>query len=432
MVQEGEFESTFARLASGPTLARIPFDISKAGKPHPMSLTREKLDQAAGLVASSDIDVWLTFVRETAMGGDPVLPLILNGGLTWQSALIVSRSGRRIAIVGNYDADPLEASGDWDEVVRYVQSIRESLIAELESLVSHGGRIGVNFSLDNEKSDGLTHGMFLQLERYLAGTRFEGSLVSADPIVSALRGQKTHEEIRRMKMAISATDQMFEDIASFARIGVTERAVYDHVHRLARERGLGFSWDPVGDPIVNSGPDSMIGHGIPSETITIQSGHIFHIDLGLIVDEYSSDIQRSWYVADSGEPHVPEDVQRAFDAIHGAISAGVAVMKPGSIGKDVDLAARQFLTDAGYPEYMHAFGHQVGRAAHDGGALLGPEWDRYGRAPLMPLQANQVFTAELGVELPGRGYLGLEEMVRVTDNGVEWLTNRQNEILVLG
>lgn len=107
-------------------------------------------------------------------------------------------------------------------------------------------------------------------------------------------------------------------------------------------------------------------------------------------------------------------------------------MKPGSIGKDVDLAARQFLTDAGYPEYMHAFGHQVGRAAHDGGALLGPEWDRYGRAPLMPLQANQVFTAELGVELPGRGYLGLEEMVRVTDNGVEWLTNRQNEILVLG
>src|SRR5437773_2291563 len=99
-------------------------------------LTTEKLVQAAALVAASDIDVWLTFDRETCEGGDPVLPLIVEGGLTWQSALMVSRDGKKIAVVGNFDAEPLRASGDWDEVIPYVQSIRDPLVEALNILFS--------------------------------------------------------------------------------------------------------------------------------------------------------------------------------------------------------------------------------------------------------------------------------------------------------
>lgn len=76
------------------------------------SITRQKLDQAVSLMEESGIDVWLTFVRETSAGSDPVLPLLLEGSLTWQSALLVSRGGRKVAVVGNYDAPALEASGD--------------------------------------------------------------------------------------------------------------------------------------------------------------------------------------------------------------------------------------------------------------------------------------------------------------------------------
>lgn len=89
------------------------------------SITREKLSQAVDLVQRSGLDAWLTFVRETVEGCDPALPLILDGGLTWQSALLVFPSGRKIAIIGNFDADSVRASGDWDEVVPYVQGIRE-------------------------------------------------------------------------------------------------------------------------------------------------------------------------------------------------------------------------------------------------------------------------------------------------------------------
>jgi Xaa-Pro aminopeptidase len=398
------------------------------------ALTAEKLAQAEALVAASDVDVWLTFVRETFGGGDPVLPLILDGDLTWQSALMVTRQGRRVAIVGSYDADALQASGDWHEVVPYVQGIREPLLGALEAALPASAtrpRIAVNFSPDDPKADGLTHGMYLALEGILRGTRLEGCLESAEEIVMALRGRKTGAEIERIRTAIGETDRLFGEMASFARAGLSEREVYDLIQRRVDERGLGYAWGKTGDPIVNSGPESMIGHGLPSETIRIAPGHVVHVDLGVMRDGYCSDIQRCWYVAEPGQTEPPEDARRACDAVTGAIAAGAQALRPGVPGWQVDAAARDFIQAAGYPEYMHAFGHQVGRVAHDGGAILGPRWDRYGRTPFMPVEEDQVYTLELGVLVPGRGYLGIEEMARVAQNGCEWLTERQLRLPLL-
>jgi Xaa-Pro aminopeptidase len=398
-------------------------------------LTAQKLEQAQVLLAASGLDAWITFVRETAEGGDPILPLILEGGLTWASALIVTRRGQRIAVVGNFDADPVRASGDWDEVVPYVQGIGEPLRAALERVVDPGPRrprLGVNISRDDAKADGLTHGMYLQLGELLRGTRFEGALESAEEIVTALRSRKVPEEVRRLRAAIAETDRIFAEVATFARVGASEREVYDFVQRRIDERGLGYGWDRAGDPIVNTGPDSMIGHGIPSADVRIAPGHILHIDLGVVCQGYSSDIQRCWYVPREGERALPDDLRRALDAVNGAITAGADALRPGVAGWTVDAAARGFLVARGYPEYLHSLGHQVGRMAHDGGALLGPRWERYGRTPLLPVQPDQVFTLELGVTVEGRGYLGLEEMVRVTGDGVEWLTERPGDLPLLG
>jgi Xaa-Pro aminopeptidase len=427
------------------------------------ALTREKIAQAKSLVASSGFDVWLTFVRETVEGGDPVLPLLIEGGLTWQSALFISKSGKAVAVVGNYDADPLKASGDWDEIIPYVQGIREPLLEALESLAlpvspapktdaaelvtalvaptveagiasavgtEHRAAIGVNFSVDDVKSDGLSHGMYLLLEDYLRGTRFEGCFASAEPVVSRLRGIKTPSEIAAMRSAIAETDAIFKWVDENVAVGMTEREVFDAIHRMIDEKGLGYAWDRAQDPIVNSGPDSMIGHGIPSAEIRIQPGHIFHIDLGVVKDGYSSDIQSCWYVPHPAEG-VPEDVAKATEAVVGAITAGSEALRPGVEGWQVDEAARSHLVGKGYPEYLHAFGHQVGRMAHDGGAILGPKWERYGRTPMIPISEGEVYTLELGVTVPGRGYLGIEEMARVTADGVEWLTDRQLDMPLL-
>ncbi|MBD3336018.1 MAG: hypothetical protein GF355_10940 [Candidatus Eisenbacteria bacterium] len=61
-----------------------------------------------------------------------------------------------------------------------------------------------------------------------------------------------------------------------------------------------------------------------------------------------------------------------------------------------------------------------------------PRWERYGRAPYHRIEEGNVFTFELGIEnLDGRGYLGLEEMVVVTREGIRWLSHPQTMLPVL-
>jgi Xaa-Pro aminopeptidase len=137
-----------------------------------------------------------------------------------------------------------------------------------------------------------------------------------------------------------------------------------------------------------------------------------------------------WYVRRPGESAPPPIVQRAFDTVLQAIDAGAAALRPGARGWEVDEIAREVIVDAGYEEYKHAFGHGLGRACHDGGTLLGPRWPRYGTTPDGVVEAGNVYTLELGV-MTEAGYVGVEEDVLVTEEGCEFLSKRQRELMLI-
>jgi Xaa-Pro aminopeptidase len=88
------------------------------------------------------------------------------------------------------------------------------------------------------------------------------------------------------------------------------------------------------------------------------------------------------------------------------------------------------LREKGYPEFPHALGHQLGRSVHDGGALIGPRWERYGAVTSIPLEEGNVFTLELEIILPGIGCVGLEEDIVITAAGGRFLGPRQQELIV--
>jgi Xaa-Pro aminopeptidase len=395
------------------------------------ALVIEKVEQAVGLLQEMEIDAWLTFVRETTEAGDPVLPIILGQSLTWQSALIITRTGERIAIVGAYETEAVRATGAYTDVVEYVEGIREPLRAVLERL--DPGRLAINYSMDDVKADGLTHGLYLLLLEHLAETPWVDRLESAGPLIGALRGRKTPGELQRIERAIETTDEIFKAVHAYADVGRAETEISAFMHEAAKSRGVGLAWDAAGCPIVTTGPNSMVGHGVPSADLRIEPGGVFHLDFGVQQDGYCSDVQRGWYVPGAGEAEPPADVQQAASAVVAAIKAAAEALRPGVQGWVVDDAARRTLVEAGYPEYRHATGHQVGRAAHDGGCVLGPRWARYGSTPFIHVEAGNVFTLELGVEsLKERGYFGLEEMVLVTEDGCRWLTDPQVTVPLLG
>jgi Xaa-Pro aminopeptidase len=291
-------------------------------------------------------------------------------------------------------------------------------------------RIAVNTSRNNVHADGLTHAMYEFLKEYLAGTPYADRLVSAEPIINALRGRKTPAELARIRRAVEITNEIYRKAFDFIRVGMTEIEVGTYMQSLAKEYGVGLAWPAENCPAVNSGPNSPVGHNGPTG-IKIERGHIIHFDFGVKYEEYCSDIQRIAYVLREGETEAPVEVQRGFITIRTAIEKSREAMKSGVTGNSIDVISREIVTDSGYPEFNYALGHQLGRVAHDGGALLGPLWEKYGDSPNQILEAGQVYTIEPGLAVPGYGYLGLEEDVVMTNKGAEYIGEPQREIVLI-
>jgi Xaa-Pro aminopeptidase len=392
------------------------------------SLPHEKVAQAAGILQETGVDLWLTFVRETPSMRDPVLPLIYGpASLTWQSALILTRAGERIAIVGHFDADTAARTTLYDTVIPYHESLRTPLLETLGRL--DPGRIAVNTSISDVQADGLTHGMYQILAGYLQGTPFAERLVSAEQVIGALRCRKTPGEVARIRAAVETTLRIFARTYDVLRPGLTEIDVAGYMHEQLAAFGVTNAWDRASCPAVNAGPDSPVGHAAPTE-IQLAPGQIVHFDFGVRREEYCSDLQRVVYLLAHGERVAPPEVQHGFETVRRAVEAAVAAMRPGVPGWQVDAVARRMIIDAGYPEYKYGTGHHLGRDAHDGGGLLGPLWERYGDGPNRLLEASHVYTVEPGLMVPGYGYIGLEEDVLVMESGAEYLGEPQRELIV--
>jgi len=394
-----------------------------------MTLIQEKVEQAIEILKENNMDMWFTFVRETSGVRDPILDFLIGpGDLTWQSALIFTRQGDKLAVIGNLEKDAIERLDVFDEIIGYDTAISGVLRDTITRI--NPDQIAVNTSHNNVHADGLTHAMYEILHGYLKDTPYADRLISAEPVINSLRGRKTPTEQARIKKAIEITDKIYQATFNFIKVGMTELEIGAYMHKLADEYGVTYAWPEESCPAVNSGPNSPVGHSGPTD-IKVERGHIIHFDFGVKYEEYCSDIQRVCYVLREGETEAPPEVQRGFITIRTAIEKSREAMKVGVTGNSIDVISRGIITDAGYPEYPYALGHQLGRVAHDGGALLGPLWEKYGESPNQKLEAGQVFTIEPGLAVSGYGYIGLEEDVLITENGAEYFTAPQEEIVLI-
>jgi Xaa-Pro aminopeptidase len=388
---------------------------------------KEKLTQAVQILQEQNVDLWLTFVRESSAVPDPVMDLLVGGGVVWPAAFLVTRNGQAIALIGSIDANGLIGHIPF-EVKSYKTTIKDSLLEFLQQ--TDPATIAVNYSTNDVMADGLTHGMYLTLCEYLQGTPWLSRLQTSEKIVAALRGRKSATEIARLKAAIHETLDIFTKVSQFLKPGLSEQDVAAFVNAQVAEKGLTTAWAPEHCPAVYTGPDTAGTHAGPT-TRKIERGHILNMDFGVRKDGYVADLQRTWYVFREGEKQVPAEVQRGFDTIREAVHRAAAAVRPGVEGWKVDDVARQIIVQAGYEEYPHALGHQVGRSAHDGAGLLSPRWERYKNLPYLKIEKDQIYTIEPRLTVAGHGVVTIEEMIVVTDMGCEFLSDPQMELICI-
>lgn len=391
-------------------------------------LIKEKVNQAKKLLQEFNIDCWVTFVRESAINGDPTLIFLAPADITWHSAFIISSDGRSRAIVGQYDQKTIEDAGTYDRVIGYVESIKEPFQNYLKEL--NPSKIAVNYSEDSEIADGLPHGMYLTLYKLLAEIGFENRMISAERIVSALRERKSESEIKNIREAIRITESIFDKVTQFIKPGLSEKEIAAFMSKEVERLGLEVAWEASMCPAVFTGPDTAGAHYAPTDR-KVERGHVLNMDFGVKYNEYCSDMQRTFYILKDDETEAPAEVMKGFDTIVNAIESSKQAMKPGIQAVEIDKIARDIITGNGYEEFPHGLGHQVGRFAHDGTALLGPAWEKYAQKPFQPLEEGMVFTIEPRLTVASRGVVTIEEMVVVTENGAGYLSHPQKELILI-
>jgi Xaa-Pro aminopeptidase len=392
-------------------------------------MENEKVMQAIDILNEPDsaADCWLVLEKESEVLSDPVMDFIVGTGATWLSFFLYFKTGERYAIVGNLDMEKFKRLELFDEIFPYKGSPREDLLKLLEK---HDPQtIALNYSVDSPTADGLTYGKYLRLLELLEGTKYKDRFISAEGIIARLRGRKSPEEVRRIKKAIRITLEIYQQVTDHVKPGMTEREVASFITGERKKTGLAAAWEEEHCPAVFAGPQETGAHSGPTNKV-LERGQVFNTDFGVRVEKYCSDLQRTWYILKKGETEAPAEVKKGIDTIVQSIRLAFDALKPGVQGVEIDKIARDYIVSQGYKEYPHALGHQVGRSTHDGSALLAPAWERYGKLPFLPLEEGQVFTIEPRLYIR-QGVVTVEEMVLITKQGAEWLSEPQREIYLI-
>jgi len=230
-------------------------------------------------------------------------------------------------------------------------------------------------------------------------------LIPVEDIVASLRAKKDEDEIASIKKAAEIADLAFMHLKTVIKPGVKEQDLVAEFEYFVRKRGGKNSFEPI----VLFGEASSLPHGV-SGSREIKSKGILLIDYGVMCNGYCSDATRTIYL---GKPS-KEDI-KLYNIVLKAQEEAEAIIKPGITAGEIDKVARDVITKEDFGDkFIHTTGHGVGLEIH--------EFPRISADNNTIIEKGMVITVEPGIYLEGHGGIRIEDLVVVTDAGIEILT----------
>lgn len=238
----------------------------------------------------------------------------------------------------------------------------------------------------------------------------------ADGIMNGLRLVKDEDEIAKMRKAVEVAETAMHKLLPQIKIGMTEKQIAGILSQELMNAGSDKS--PFG-PIVSSGPNAASPHAVPTDR-PIGAGELMIIDWGAIVNDYPSDITRTFAVGE-----VSDEYKQIYETVKQANEAGKAISKPANRCSQVDEAAREVIDEAGYGEYfIHRTGHGLGLEVHEEPSMMTGVQDQ--------LVEGMTYTVEPGIYVPDQVGVRIEDDVVITADGCESLTSFPRELMQVG
>src|SRR5213594_4011923 len=222
-----------------------------------MEFLRRKLKFVQDTMGEQGVDMWITFTREG--NEDPLAQDLRFSDLTWRSAAIIERNGRRTAIVGSLESETVGQQKFYDEIIGYGS---EGAAPKLRDFVKKRKpqKIAVNKSHDEGAADGLTSGMETYLRAALKD--FAKRLVSAEDLAIALRARLVPGEVELVKKSIRECEKIYDSLEDVIKPGKKDREVHEFAHKLLKERKLSPAWaiDRCPSVLVGNNPMGHVGY----------------------------------------------------------------------------------------------------------------------------------------------------------------------------
>jgi Xaa-Pro aminopeptidase len=277
----------------------------------------------------------------------------------------------------------------WEDASGY----HETFSGALKDFALAGSKIAVNTSVRASDSADIAHrdGVeFFNGKHYLARQRMV----------------KTPEDIENIRKASEIADRVMVAFGKEVRSGMTELEAAHFI--VDRYREYGGSWQPGTLPIVASGQNSALPH-YDGHLRTIEENDVILVDSGCMYNGYHSDTTRTFFI---GTP--TEEQKRVFDIVVAAERMGEEEGRQGMRASDLDAIVRRHIEASGYGRFFtHRTGHGIGIEIH--------ELPDISPSDNTILEPGMVFSIEPGIYLPGKFGVRYENLVAVTDTGLESL-----------
>ena len=276
--------------------------------------------------------------------------------------------------------------------------------AQIKAILQEKGITSVGF-----EADSVTYAGYLEWTEKL-----EAKMIPANKLISGLRAVKTPGDLKKLKEAQRVSEKAFEEILPLISARITEKQLSAELVYRMMTNGAD---DKAFDPIIVSGPRSSMPHGVPGDNY-ITNGFLT-IDFGARLDNWCSDTTRTVCV---GEPD--DEMVKVYDTVLEAQEAGIRAARAGIAGSEVDAAARSVIENAGYGEFFgHGFGHGLGLEVHEAPVAKKTSEDT--------LQEGAVISAEPGIYIPGRFGVRIEDVIYITKDGCENITNLPKKLIIV-
>jgi len=252
---------------------------------------------------------------------------------------------------------------------------------------------------------------FAEYKKLTEGLRKRAKLIPAHSLIEGLRQVKETQEVEKMKKAIKITTSALKFIEKTLVLNMKEIEVVAELERFIRYHGAN---NAAFDIIVASGPNSGFPHHIPGQR-KIKKNEPILVDIGVDYLGYKSDLTRVFFLG-----KITTLAKRIYQIVLKAQERAIKKIKPGVPIKEIDSAARQYITQKGYGGFFgHNLGHGIGLEIHEE-----PEISSSANSLL---KANMVFTIEPGIYIPNKFGIRIEDMVKVAPGKCEVLSSAVNK-----